>query len=167
MQPAPATACARRWCVRPCRAPAREREPCLYPPPSTSLPLVKREGYSPLPPSASLSRRFSGAQRLLPQRLIALTSKSIIAALARLIDAPEKVADVLKVIVAQIKDRHTARCDVTGRAAVRLASSRGIAPKQTHVIERGLYCFLELGALHVLRRNGIAHRSPVLLDDRR
>jgi hypothetical protein len=43
--------------------------------------------------------------------LIALTSKSIIAALARLIDAPEKVADVLKVIVAQIKDRHTARCD--------------------------------------------------------
>ena len=74
-------------------------------------PLVKREGYSPLPPSASLSRRFSGAQRLLPQRLIALTSKSIIAALARLIDAPERVADVLKVIVAQIKDRHTARCD--------------------------------------------------------
>ena len=59
-------------------------------------PLVKREGYSPLPPSASLSRRFSGAQRLLLQRLIALTSKSIIAALARIIDAPEKIADVLK-----------------------------------------------------------------------
>ena len=93
-------------------------------------------------------------------------SKSIIAALARLIDAPEKIADVLKVIVAQIKDRRTARCDVTARAAVRLASSRGIAPKQTHVIERGLYCFRELGALHVLRRSGIAHRSPVLLDDR-
>jgi len=35
-------------------------------------------------------------QRLLPQKLIALTSKSIIAALARLIDAPEKIADVLK-----------------------------------------------------------------------
>ena len=126
-------------------------------------PLVKR---APLPPSASLPVAFR-AQRLLPQKLIALTSKSIIAALARLIDAPEKIADVLKVIVAQIKDRHTARCDVTGRAAVRLASSRGIAPKQTHVIERGLYCFLELGALHVLQSSGIAHRSPVLLDDRR
>lgn len=74
-------------------------------------PLVKREGYSPLPPSASLPVAFR-AQRLLPQRLIALTSKSIIAALARLIDAPEKIADVLKVIVAQIKDRHTARCEV-------------------------------------------------------
>jgi hypothetical protein len=34
------------------------------------------------------------------------------------------------------------------------------------VIERGLYCFLELGALDFLERNGIAHRSPVLLDDR-
>ena len=53
------------------------------------------------------------------------------------------------------------------RPAVRLASSRGIAPKRTHVIERGLYCFLESGALHVLRRSGIVHRSPVLLDNRR
>jgi hypothetical protein len=168
VQSAPATACARRWCLRACRAPARgrERQPCLYPPPSTSIPSSSALRYSPLPPSASLPVAFR-AQRLLPQKLIALTSKSIIAALARLIDAPEKIADVLKVIVAQIKDRHTARCDVTGRAAVRLASSRGIAPKQTHVIERGLYCFLELGALHVLRRSGIARRSPVLLDDRR
>ena len=58
-------------------------------------------------------------------------------------------------------------CDVTDRAAVRLASWRGTAPKRTHVIERGLYCFLELGALHVLRRSGIPHRSPVLLHDRR
>ena len=48
-----------------------------------------------------------------------------------------------------------------------VASSRGIAPKRTRVIERGLYCFLELGALHVLRRSGIVHRSTVLLDDRR
>jgi hypothetical protein len=48
-----------------------------------------------------------------------------------------------------------------------LASSRGIAPKRTHVIERGLYCFLELGALRVLRRSVIVHRSPELLDDRR
>jgi hypothetical protein len=52
-------------------------------------------------------------------------------------------------------------------SAVRLASSRGIAPMRTHVIERGLYCFLELGALHILRRSGIVHRSPMLLDDRR
>jgi hypothetical protein len=55
---------------------------------------------------------------------------------------------------------------VTGRAAVRLTSSRGIASKQTHVIERGLYCFLELGVLDFLERSGIAHRSTVLLDDR-
>jgi hypothetical protein len=27
--------------------------------------------------------------------------------------------------------------------------------------------FLELGVLHVLRRSGVVHRSPVLLDDRR
>ena len=164
VQSAPATACARRWCLRACRAPARgrERQPCLYPPPSTSIPSSSALRYSPLPPSASLPVAFR-AQRLLPQKLIALTSKSIIAALARLIDAPEKIADVLKVI----EDRRTARCDVTARAAVRLASSRGIAPKQTHVIERGLYCFRELGALHVRRRSGIAHRSPVLLDDRR
>src|SRR5208282_6117598 len=43
----------------------------------------------------------------------------------------------------------------------------GIAAKRTHVIERGLYCFLKLGALHVLWRSGVVHRSPVLLDDRR
>ena len=54
-------------------------------------------------------------------------------------------------------------CDIADGAAVRLASSRSIAPKRTHVIERGLYCFRELGALH----SGIVHRSPVLLDDRR
>ena len=52
---------------------------------------------------------------------------------------------------------------IADRVVVRLASSRGIAPKRTHVIERRLYCFLELGALH----SGIMHRSPVLLDDRR
>lgn len=102
-----------------------------------------------------------------PAKIDRSPSKSIIAALARPIDAPEKIADVLKVIIAQIKGRHTARCGVTDRAAVRLTSSRGIAPKQMHVIERSLYCFLELSVLHFLQRSGIAHRSPVLLDDRR
>jgi hypothetical protein len=59
------------------------------------------------------------------------------------------------------------RGDVTGRAAVRLALSRGIVTKRTHVIERGLYCFSKLGALHILRRGGIVRLSPVFLDERR
>src|SRR5215469_16004249 len=46
-------------------------------------------------------------------------------------------------------------------------SSRGIAPQRAHVIECRLYCFLELSALHVLRRRGVVHRAPTLLDDRR
>jgi hypothetical protein len=127
--------------------------------------LVKRAKVFSGPTWRLASRRFSGST---PAPAIDRShSKSIIAALARLIDAPEKIADLFKVIVAQIKARHATRCGVTGRAAVRLTSSRGIAPKQTHVIERSLYCFLELSALYFLQRSGIAHRSPVLLDDRR
>ena len=41
----------------------------------------------------------------------------------------------------------------------------GVAPNRTYVIERTLNCFVELGALHILWRSGVVHRSPVLLDD--
>ena len=142
------------------------RQPCLYPPPSTSIPSSSALRYSSLPPSASLPVAFR-AQCLLPQKLIALrlnrSSRRLRAPLMRL----RRSLMCSKSSSRKIKGRHTARCGVTGRAAVRLTSSRGIAPKQMHVIERSLYCFLELSVLHFLQRSGIAHRSPVLLDDRR